>query len=269
MIAKIIVFVFGSIVGSFLNVCIHRMPLSESIVWPRSHCPKCKKKIPGYDNIPFISFMLLGGRCRFCTERISLRYPLVEFFSAAMFVVLFRQFGLSFDFFLFALFSCGLIIATFIDIQHRIIPDEISIGGMAVGFILSATRGLSINPFSFNLSPLVNSFLGIIIGGGIIYSTGVLFDLVYFKLLKKPPIQGETESMGGGDVKLLAMIGAFLGWKMALMTFFLAPFFGAAIGIVNLIAKKDHTIPYGPFLSLAALISLFWYEAIMRLVFFR
>ena len=269
MITKIIVFIFGSLVGSFLNVCIHRMPLGQSIVWPRSHCPKCKKKIPGYNNIPFISFMLLRGRCRFCKERISLRYPLVEFLTAAMFVVLFYRFGLSFDFFLFALFSCGLLIATFIDIQHRIIPDEISVGGMVMGFILSTTRGFSLSPFTFNVKPLINSLLGILIGGGIIYLTGVLFDLVYFKLLKKPPIQGETESMGGGDIKLLAMIGSFLGWKMALMTFFLAPFFGAIIGIVNLIAKKDHTIPYGPFLSLAALISLFWYEAIIRLIFFR
>ncbi|MBU1905722.1 MAG: A24 family peptidase [Candidatus Omnitrophica bacterium] len=162
-----------------------------------------------------------------------------------------------------------MLIATFIDIQHRIIPDEISVGGMVMGFILSTTRGFSLSPFTFNVKPLINSLLGILIGGGIIYLTGVLFDLVYFKLLKKPPIQGETESMGGGDIKLLAMIGSFLGWKMALMTFFLAPFFGAIIGIVNLIAKKDHTIPYGPFLSLAALISLFWYEAIIRLIFFR
>ena len=111
--------------------------------------------------------------------------------------------------------------------------------------------------------------MGIIIGGGIIYLSGFLFDLVYFKLLKKPPIQGETESMGGGDVKLLAMIGAFLGWERALLTFFLAPFFGAIIGVINLVTKKDHTIPYGPFLSLAAIVSLFWADKIIILVFGR
>ena len=267
MIAGLIAFIFGSIVGSFLNVCIHRMPKSESIVWPRSHCPICKKRIPGYDNIPFISFILLKGRCRFCKQRISLRYPLVEFLTALMFVILFSKFGLSFDFFVFSLFTCSLIIATFIDIKHRIIPDEISIGGMVMGFILTTTRGFSISPFSFNAKYLVNSFLGIIIGGGSIYITGILFDWIYFKLLKRPPIQGETESMGGGDVKLLAMIGAFLGWQRVLLTFFLAPFLGAVVGIANLIIKKEHTIPYGPFLSLAALISLFWFDKIIRLIF--
>jgi len=116
---------------------------------------------------------------------------------------------------------------------------------------------------------MLNSFLGIIIGGGIIYLSGIIFDLIYFKLMKKPPIQGETESMGGGDVKLLAMIGAFLGWQKALVTFFLAPFFGAIIGTINLIIKKDHTIPYGPFLSVAAIMSIYWADRIIYLIFFR
>jgi leader peptidase (prepilin peptidase)/N-methyltransferase len=153
-----------------------------------------------------------------------------------------------------------------VDIQHRIIPDEISIGGIIIGFILSTVKGFNLHPFSLNPKPMLDSFLGIIIGGGIIYLTGFIFDLVYFKLLKRAPIQGETESMGGGDIKLLAAIGAFLGWKIALLTFFLAPFFGAIIGIANLIIKKDHTIPYGPFLSLAALVSLFWADKIIRLI---
>ena len=120
----------------------------------------------------------------------------------------------------------------------------------------------------FSFKPMVNSLLGILVGGGIIYLTGKIFDLIYFKLLKKPPIQGETESMGGGDVKLLAMIGAFLGWQRALSTFFLAPFLAIVIGIINLVAKKDHTIPYGPFLSLAAFASLFWADKIFSLIFF-
>jgi leader peptidase (prepilin peptidase)/N-methyltransferase len=116
---------------------------------------------------------------------------------------------------------------------------------------------------------MVNCLLGIVIGGGIIYLTGWLFDVIYFKLLKKPPIQGETESMGGGDVKLLAMIGAFIGWPAAVLTFFLAPFFGAVVGIVNLVVKKDHTIPYGPFLALAALLSLFWANRIVGIILMR
>ncbi len=269
MIAKIIVFIFGSIIGSFLNVCIYRMPLGKSVVWPRSYCPKCNKKIPGYDNIPFISFVLLGGKCRFCKERISLRYPLVELLTASILVFLFSHYGLSYDFFFYLVLICGLIISTFVDIKHRIIPDEISIGGIIVGFILSTVKGVNLNPFSFHPSPMFNSLLGIIAGGGIIYVTGFLFDLVYFKLLKRPPIQGETESIGGGDIKLLAMIGAFLGVKGAVLAFFFAPFLGLVIGIINLIVKKDHTIPYGPFLSLGAFLAMFWGDKIVSLVLMR
>ena len=268
MIANLVVFIFGSIVGSFLNVCIYRMPLGESVVWPRSHCPKCQKRIPGYDNIPFISFILLGGKCRFCKEKISLRYPLVELLTAVMLVVLFNRYCLTYDFFFYMVLLWVLIISTFVDIKHRIIPDEVSIGGMIVGFILSVIRGLSTSPLHFSLKPMVNSLLGILVGGGIIYLTGKIFDLVYFKLLKKPPIQGETESMGGGDVKLLAMIGAFMGWQRALLTFFLAPFLAIVIGVINLVTKKDHTIPYGPFLSLGALIALFWAEKILGFIFY-
>lgn len=269
MISKIIVFIFGSIFGSFLNVCIHRMPKGESVAWPRSHCPHCKKKIPGYDNIPFLSFVILGGKCRYCQKKISLRYPLVELLTAVMFVILFNRYGLVYDFFVYTLFLCALIIAAFVDIKHRIIPDEVSVGGMIIGFILTTIRGFNLHPFSLSLRPLVNSLLGILVGGGVIYLTGKIFDLVYFKWLKRPPIQGETESMGGGDVKLMAMIGAFLGWRRALLTFFIAPFLGIIVGIVNLVVKKDHTIPYGPFLAIASLISLFWAGQIIRLIFLR
>jgi leader peptidase (prepilin peptidase)/N-methyltransferase len=265
MLEKIVVFIFGSIVGSFLNVCIYRLPLEESIVFPGSHCTKCKKSIPWYDNIPFISYILLSGRCRFCREKISPRYFLVEFLTASLFLLFYLKFGFSFRFFLYVIFAGGLIVATFVDFAHRIIPDEISVGGTAVGFLMNSLRGLTLNPLSFNYRPLVDSLLGIIIGGGIIFATGYLFDLVYFKLLKHPPIQGETESMGGGDVKLLAMIGAFLGWKAALLTFFLAPFFGMAVGIFNMVVKKDHLIPYGPFLSLAALMTIFWQYKILHM----
>ena len=266
MIGNLIVFIFGAVIGSFLNVCIHRMPLGESIVWPRSHCPKCGKRIPGYDNIPFLSYWLLLGKCRFCKEKISLRYPLVELLTALMFVALFSRYSLSYDFFFYALFTCSLIIATFVDIKHRIIPDEVSVGGIIIGFLLSAIKGFNLTPLAFNAKPMLGSLLGIIAGGGIIYSTGFLFDLIYFKILKRPSIQGETESMGGGDVKLLAMIGAFLGWHRALLAFFIAPFFGVAIGIYILITKKSHTMPYGPFLSMAALISIFWADKIARLL---
>jgi len=266
MFEKIIVFIFGSAIGSFLNVCIHRMPQGESIVWPRSHCPKCKQRIPAYDNIPFLSYLVLGGRCRFCKQKISLKYPFVELLTAVTFVIFYSYFGLSYNFIIYTLFACGLIIVTFVDIEHRIIPDEISLGGIVVGFILTSIKGFNLHPFTIDSKPMLNSFLGIIVGGGVLYLTGFVFDVVYFKLLKKPAIQGETESMGGGDIKLLAAIGAFIGWKKTLLTFFLAPFFGAIVGIINLITKKDHTIPYGPFLSFTSIISLFWADKIISLL---
>ena len=265
---KIFVLIFGSLIGSFLNVCIHRMPLGESIVRPRSHCPKCKKIIRWYDNIPFISYLALRGRCRFCKEKISLRYFLIELLTAAVFLIFYSRYGISFNLFYYAVFSCGLIVATFVDIQHRIIPDEISVGGIVLGLVLNLIKTYLL-PAHYYLLPILDSLLGVIIGAGIIWLTGFLFDLVYFKLLKKGPIQGETESMGGGDVKLLAMIGAFLGWKIAILTFFLAPVFGAIIGVINLVTTKDHTIPYGPFLSLAAFISIFWFQQIINLVLVR
>ncbi|MFH1440932.1 MAG: prepilin peptidase [Candidatus Omnitrophota bacterium] len=270
MVEQFFAFIIGSVIGSFLNVCIHRMPYEGySLVKPSSHCPHCKKPIAWYDNVPILAYILLAGKCRWCKAKISPRYFVVELLTALTLLFLYSQFGVSYNLFVYFIFLCGLIVATFIDIQHRIIPDEISLGGMAVGFLLVSFKGINFHPFGFNYRPMLNSFLGIIIGGGIIYLTGFIFDLIYFKLLKKPPIQGETESMGGGDVKLLAMIGAFLGWERALLTFFLAPFFGAIVGIINLAVKKDHTIPYGPFLSMAAVLSLFWADKIIALVIFR
>jgi leader peptidase (prepilin peptidase) / N-methyltransferase len=263
----IFIFIFGSLAGSFLNVCIHRLPLGESIVWPGSHCPKCNKPIPWYLNIPLISFILLRGRCRYCKEKIAFRYFLVELITALAFLGFYMYFGMSLRFISYIIFICGLIIATFVDFQHRIIPDEISLGGIVVGFVLNTARGFSGSAGGYDLRPAIDSFAGIITGGGIIFLMGYVFDTVYFKILKKPPIQGETESMGGGDVKLLAMIGAFLGWKAALLTFFIAPFLGIVVGLVNVIAKKDHTIPYGPFLSLAAVVTIFWADKILDFVF--
>jgi len=198
-----------------------------------------------------------------------LRYPLVELITAIMFVVLFNRYRLSYDFFVFVIFTCSLIIATFVDIKHRIIPEEVSIGGIILGFILNAVRGFNVKPITYDFKTPLNSFLGIIIGAGIIYLTRFVFDLIYFKILKKPPVEGETSCMGDGDIMLLAMIGAFLGWKAAVLTFFIAPFLGIVVGAINLIVKKEHIIPYGPFLSLAALVSLFWSDKIIRFFFMR
>ena len=268
IIYTLFVVLFGLATGSFLNVCIHRMPQEGySLAKPGSHCPQCNKPILWYDNIPLLSYILLSGKCRNCQAKINPRYYIVELWTGLSFLALFKYFGLTYNFFVFAIFICGLIVSTFIDIQHRIIPDEISVGGIVVGLMLRTIQGVNLSPFTFDYHPVLRSFIGVIVGGGIIYLTGFFFDLVYFKLLKKPPIQGETESMGGGDVKLLAMIGAFLGWERAVLTFFLAPLFGAVIGVVNLTVKKDHTIPYGPFLSLGAVLSLFYSAQIIKMVF--
>lgn len=270
IIITLFVFLFGLVIGSFLNVCIHRMPQEGySLVKPGSHCPECQKPVFWYDNIPLLSYILLSGKCRNCHSKINPRYFIVELLTGLTFLVLFKYFGLGYNFLVYTIFLCGLIVATFIDIQHRIIPDEISVGGIVLGLVLRVIQGINFSPFVFDYHPVLRAFIGAIVGGGIIYLTGFFFDLVYFKLLKKPPIQGETESMGGGDVKLLAMIGAFLGWERAVLTFFLAPLFGAVIGVINLAVKKDHTIPYGPFLSLGAVLSLFYSSQIIRLILVR
>jgi leader peptidase (prepilin peptidase)/N-methyltransferase len=255
---KIFVFLCGSIIGSFLNVCIFRMPREGySLIRPSSYCPLCKKPILWFDNIPLASFFILKGRCRFCQERISFQYPLVELLTALTFLTLYNLFGASLDFLIYAVFICGLIVATFIDIRWRIIPDEISIGGTLAGGVFALIK--SIPRFSsFPAVPLIDSLLGALLGGALIYGSGLLGNLIIFKLMKKGPIEGETESMGGGDVKLMMMIGSFLGWRLALATFFIAPFLGAIVGIYVLIYKKSHLIPYGPFLSIGALISLYY-----------
>jgi leader peptidase (prepilin peptidase)/N-methyltransferase len=268
-IIKIFVFIFGSAIGSFLNVCIFRMPSEGySLIRPPSHCPLCKKPILWYDNIPILSFLFLKGSCRFCRQRIAFQYPLIELLTAFTFLIMYNRYGLSFDFFIYTFFTCGLIVATFIDIRWRIIPDEISLGGAIIGLSLALIKSLSFFK-SFPRVALVDSLLGAIAGGALIYGSGLVGNLIFFKLMKKESIEGETESIGGGDVKLMMMIGSFLGWKLVVLTFFLAPFFGAVVGVYILIFKKSHLIPYGPFLSLAALVSLFFGSEIIRFLFFR
>lgn len=264
MAIELFVFLGGLIIGSFLNVCIFRMPQEKySLARPRSHCPLCKKAILWYDNIPVVSFFFLKGRCRYCRERISLQYPLVELLTAALFFILYRRYGISFDFFMYTVFASGLIVATFIDIRWRIIPDEISLGGIAVGLIFAFIKSAP-HLKKFPHIPFMDFLIGAITGGVLIYGSGLLGNLIIFKLMKKGPIEGETESMGGGDVKFLAMIGSFIGWKYTVLTFFIAPFFGAIVGLYILLLKKSHLIPYGPFLSLGALVSLFYGNQILR-----
>lgn len=255
----VLVFLFGAIIGSFLNVCIVRLPQEKSVVTPRSHCVHCQRLIPWYDNIPFVSYLVLRGRCRFCRARISFRYFLVELLTALMFLLFYRYFDLTPVLAAYLVMGCGFIVAVFVDFEHRIIPDEVSVGGMFLGLILSflipqlhvyvPREGVGL---VLHLQSLGWSLLGVVVGGGSIYAMGLLGDFIFKK-----------DSMGGGDVKLMAMIGAFMGWQLALLTFFLAPFFGAVYGIVEKIRTKDSAIAYGPFIVLAALISLFEGERII------
>ncbi len=250
----ICMFILGAIVGSFLNVCIVRLPHEVSVVTPPSHCPKCKKNIPWYDNIPLISYIFLKGRCRFCKKKISFRYFFVELITAISFTLFYIYFGLKSILLPYLVMLSCFIVATFVDFEHRIIPDEVSIGGMLAGlffsFFMPSLQGVEANNTNFfmpHLKSLGMSILGILIGGGVIYLMGLIGDFLFKK-----------ESMGGGDIKLLAMIGAFLGWKYALLTFFIAPFFGSIFGIIEKIRTKQTVIAYGPFLVLGAVISLFW-----------
>jgi len=251
----IIVFIVGLVVGSFLNVCIYRMPKKESIVRPRSHCPYCNKTIPWYDNIPLLSFIILGGKCRFCKVRISPLYFGVELLTGFTFTALLNHFGLGPVFVIYAALISSLIVCTFVDFKILEIPDEITLSGIMLGFILSFSFPQLMGK-DMRSAALFQSFLGFLVGGGSIYIMG----LIGMFLFKK-------EAMGGGDVKLLAMIGAFIGWKLALLVFFISPFFGSIIGIFLKIKQKKEMMPYGPYISLGAAVAIFWGDRILEYIF--
>jgi leader peptidase (prepilin peptidase)/N-methyltransferase len=238
--------IFGAIVGSFLNVCIHRVPKGESIVFPGSHCPHCKSPIQFYDNLPLISYLLLGGKCRNCRGTISIQYPLIEGVTALSSLFLFLKFGLSWSYLFYFVFVASLIVMTVIDLFHQIIPDVISLPGIGVGLLAS----LILPDLTF-----LNALMGMLLGGGSLFVVATLYQWLF-----------KREGMGGGDVKLLAMIGAFLGWKAVILTILLSSLIGSITGMIVMVAKgKDfkYAIPFGPFLSLGAVISLFYGEKII------
>jgi leader peptidase (prepilin peptidase)/N-methyltransferase len=228
---------FGSIIGSFLNVCIYRIPKRESLVFPGSHCPHCGAVIRWYDNIPMISYVLLLGRCRACRARISWRYPLVEGLSALLCLLLALRYGLNPSFVIYYVLACALVVVTFIDLDHQIIPNVITYPGIPLGVLAS---------FVLPEMGLWNALLGVLVGGGFLMLVALVFEWIRKK-----------EGMGFGDVKLLAMIGAFLGWKGVVLSLVLSSAVGAVVGYAALrLAGKgsEHPIPYGPFLSLGALV---------------
>ena len=238
----IYLFIIGNIVGSFCNVCIYRLPRQESIIFPGSHCPHCQTPIYWYDNIPLLSFLLLRGKCRTCSQPISWHYPLVEFVSGVNLLTFYWLFSLSTPFFIYVFLTTALIIITFIDLEHKIIPDIITLPGIPLG-ILFSTLLLQ--------QSLWDSLMGILLGGGIFYLVALL----------------SRGGMGGGDIELGAMIGAFIGWRYILLTIFVAVFSGSIISIALLIAGKKgrkDMVPFGPFLALGTFVSILWGETIIH-----
>ncbi len=241
-------FIFGTIVGSFLNVCIHRLPREESIISPSSHCPQCGIPIRFYDNIPLVSFILLRGRCRACNAPISLRYPLVEFLTGIFSLIFLQRYGISLSYVIYFAFFAALTVVSFIDLSHRIIPDLISLPGIGIGLIVSW-----LHPhLAFR-----DSLIGILVGGGSLYIVASVYHLAT-----------KREGMGGGDIKLLAMIGAFIGWKGVLFTILCSSLVGTVVGVIVMFitaeANSKYAVPFGPFLSLGAVIYLLWGDALIH-----
>ncbi|MBI5419636.1 MAG: prepilin peptidase [Deltaproteobacteria bacterium] len=235
----IAVFLLGACMGSFFNVLIYRLPREESIVRPGSRCPACGRPIPPWENIPIVSFLLLRGKCAGCGGKISWRYPGVETLTAAGYVIFAYLDGPGFALARDLVFFSLLVPVTFIDIDHRIIPDELSLGGLAAGVLLSFLPG----------GDWKGSVAGGILGGGVLYGTAAAYEKITGR-----------EGMGGGDVKLIAMIGAFLGWKGALFTIFFGSLLGVAGGVFAMRKGEEGlktAIPFGPYLCAAALIARF------------
>lgn len=255
----IIIFIFSLAVGSFLNVCIYRLPREKSIISPPSFCPNCKQRIKWFDNIPVVSFVILKGKCRYCRAAISVRYPAVEILTAIIFCLNFFFFGFTFSFWVWCLFLSSLIVISFIDLKFQIIPEIITIGGIVVGLGLSFFYPEAL--FPVREKAFLNSLLGILIGGGSIYLVGLLGNLLFRKKIKS---LGLKESMGFGDVELMAMIGAFLGWKLVILCFLIAPILGSVVGLAVMIKRRGEIIPYGPFLSLASLVCLYWGRDVLK-----
>jgi leader peptidase (prepilin peptidase) / N-methyltransferase len=236
-----IVYMFGSFIGSFLNVCIYRLPLGKSLAFPASHCPECGSFIRWYHNVPIFGYLVLKGRCISCKAPISVRYPLVEAVTGLISLFLFMKYGLSATMFALFLFCSSLVVVTFIDLKHQIILDRVSLPGIGTGFL-----------FSFFMPQVgwLDSLVGILVGGGSL----MLIAFTYSSLTKK-------DGIGGGDIKLLAMIGAFCGWHSIPFVVFVSSMVGALSGVFIMYSQKKGrslAIPFGPYLSIAAVMYIFF-----------
>jgi leader peptidase (prepilin peptidase) / N-methyltransferase len=270
----VLAFLFGLIIGSFLNVCILRIPSGKSIVLPASACPKCGREIRPYDNIPVISYLLLGGKCRGCETKISPMYPLVELLTGLLFLACFLVFGLTVEAAKWAAFSAIMIVLVFTDLRERILPDKVNFTGLGLGLVLSfftqPTDGtaLWIASHAFEFPPpapvlsLADAVLGAAVGGGLLW----LVSEAYFRLRGR-------EGMGLGDVKMMLMAGAFLGAKRTLLTILAGSVLGSVLGVAVILARRkgaDYELPFGTFLGAGALLVVFfgtpvvnWYSSLL------
>ncbi len=264
MIESIGVFVIGLCLGSFLNVCIARLPEDKSIVRPYSYCPKCKKGLRWYDNLPILSYLILRGKCRFCQKKISLVYPLVELITASLFFFLYSRFGFGLRLAEYSILFFLLIVVSFIDIKYHAIPAYLCVLGMVVALGFSFIPSLELfreGVFNFRAWPIYSRLVGLVFGLGFAYFFKLFGDLfigVYLSIRKKDSIEGETESLGLGDVDFMGMVGAFLGIEAAILVFFLAPFVAIGYTIFAFVFKRSHLMPYLPYLSIATLIVFVW-----------
>jgi leader peptidase (prepilin peptidase)/N-methyltransferase len=239
----------GLAVGSFLNVCIYRLPLEKSLLWPASHCPSCTRQLHWFENVPVLAWMVLGGRCRTCGTRISAIYPLVEAFTGAMFVWAIWEYGLSWLLCSRLLLGCSLVVLFFIDLQHRILPNVVTIPGAIIGFLLSF-----VTPPGW-----ISSLVGLVIGGLI----PLVVAEAYYRLRK-------IEGLGMGDVKMLALVGAFLGWHLVLLTLVIGSLLGSIVGVAIIIIRRGDmksALPFGTFLAIAAMVSAVAGDAILTWYF--
>lgn len=256
-------FCIGACVGSFLNVCIYRIPRELSVVTPRSFCPSCKTKIAWYDNIPLVSFFALGWHCRHCKAEINIRYVIVEFLTSFLFLMVWLKYDFSIDarplmlspvthislVFIYWIVVSGLVLGSFVDFEHLIIPDRVTLGGIVFGIIVSALVP-ELHGEKSAVWSLIWSVWGAIAGWGILWGVAILGRLIFKK-----------EAMGFGDVKLLGAIGAIFGGNAVLFTLFLSSLIGSIVGVTLVILQKkkmQSKVPYGPYIALAAIIWMLW-----------
>ncbi|MFZ5980604.1 MAG: prepilin peptidase [Candidatus Zixiibacteriota bacterium] len=244
----IIIGLLGLSIGSFLNVVIYRVPRENFLKLKRSVCPHCQNQLKWYHNIPVFSYLFLRGRCGFCRKRISVRYPLVELVNMLLYLYFYWQLGLSLNLVIFAYLSSALLVIFFIDLDFQIIPDVVTLPGIVIGL------GVSLAPGGIGI---VNALVGFLVGGGALYLIALLGDWLFKK-----------DSMGGGDIKMAAMLGAFLGWQKVLLVFLSSAFIGlvVSIGIMFFSEKlrKDRVVPFGPFLALAAMLAILYGDRIIN-----